>query len=135
MDFLNALGHAVRTIDVPFSYTLTTWSAGAISVDYFGVPRLAYVFAFVIAAMGAYLLCAALSFGQTAGPPQIRRSAISLINVFSVVATAVVSAACRLATTPVIGYVIDGFTGTLTYIVAISALLYWAERRRGNRTR
>jgi hypothetical protein len=84
--------------------------------------------------MAAYLLCAALTFRQTEGPPQIRRSATTLLNAFAVVAAVAVSAACHLASGPVVGYAIAGFSGTLSYIVAVPALCYWTEHQGGSRS-
>lgn len=138
MGFLRMLSRTVTLIDLPLGYTLTVWSSGSIALSHFGVPSLLDALLFPVGAVAAYLICAAVSYRQLGGTAAIRIRAIAVINVFSIVAAAVVSAVSRLFQTPSSGYLAAGFVGTLTYILCITALMYGAERislHRQSRTR
>jgi len=129
MRFLAMLGRTVRQMDLPFGYTLTVWSSGFIAADRFGHPSLSDIFLFVAGALLAYLLCAALSFAELDEPVRVRLRAGAVMNIFAIVAAAVVSAVSRLLPTSSLGYPVAGFVGTFIYIICMSALLYLAHRR------
>lgn len=128
MAFLLMLRRTVSMIDLPFGYTLTTWASGAIALDRFGVPTLIQAFVFLFGAVGAYLICAVISFPQPEETTTLRVTDIALINVFSIIAAAAVSVVSFLFDNPLAGYFVAGFVGTLTYILCISALMYLAEK-------
>ncbi len=128
MAFLKTLRRTVSLIDLPFGYTLTVWGSGAVALDRFGLPSLVDAFVFLFGAVGAYLICAVVSFPQPYEATTLRVTDVALINVFSIIAAAVVSVVSHLFYNPGIGYFVAGFIGTLTYILCISALMYQSEQ-------
>lgn len=125
MGFLRMLSRTVTSLDLPFGYTLTVWSSGAIALEHFGVPSLLDALLFLLGAIGAYWVCAATSYRQLAETATVHTQAIAVINVFSVVAVSTIS---RLFQSPSSGYLAAGFVGTFTYILCITALMYVVER-------
>lgn len=120
-------------LNLPFGYTLATWSSAAIAADYHGTPRIGEVFAFLLGAVGAYLLIATISARHLGSVTPVRMRKATLLNVFSVVAAAAVSVVARLAQAPSVGFFVSGFTSTLVYLVCLAALLWltsWRTIRR-----
>lgn len=53
--FRRVLGRTVVRINLPFGYTLTVWSAGAIASYRCGLPDPGEVYLFLLGAIAAYL--------------------------------------------------------------------------------
>lgn len=127
MDFLKVLGRTLSLLDLPFGYTLTVWTSGAIALRRFGVPSLLDSLLFALGAIIAYLICAALAYRQLDGNVSIHVEGVAFINVISIVAAGAVSVVADLISNPTLGYPVAGFAGTLAYILCMSALLYVAH--------
>lgn len=133
MSFLGTLGSVVRLMNLPFGFTLTIWSAGAIAINRFGIPSLSGTFLFLVGSIGAYLACAVLCCRESSEEPMaLRLQSIAVINVFSIIAAAAVSAVSHLFHDPTLGYAFAGFVGTMTHIMCMSAsvCVAWKLRRR-----
>lgn len=89
MAFPLMLGRTISLIDLPFGYTLTTRASGAVALDRCGVATLIQAFVFLFGAVGAYLVCAVISFRQPEETTTLRVTDIALINVFSIIAAIV----------------------------------------------
>lgn len=133
MGFVRMLSRTVILIDLPFGYTLTVWSSGSVALSHFGVPSLVDSLLFLVGAVGAYLVCAAMSYRQLGETATVRAQAIAVVNVFSIVAAVAVSTISRLFQSPSSGYLAAGFVGTFAYILCITALMYGAERLKRQR--
>lgn len=134
ISFRRSLALTVAAMDLPFGYTLTIWSSGALAVAHYGVPRVGEILAFLLGGLAAYLAAtwiAVAHFG-TVTPARIRRS--SSLNVFSILAAIVVSGLTGAIQTPLVGYFIAGFSGTAIYLLGISTfnwLLARSDQMRG----
>ena len=113
-------------IELPFGYTLTVWSAGAIASYRYGLPKPGEVYLFLLGAIGAYLACAVIAFPEYDLSAPARRAALAIVNVFAVAAAASVSLIVRLFESPGVGFALAGFVGSLIYILIFSAFSYWA---------
>lgn len=131
MSFRRVLGRTVDLIDLPFGYTLTVWSSGRVALYRFGLPSILHIFYFVFAAIAAYLIGAEISTRREGEVRRVRSQAITLINVFAVVAAAAVTLVSHLTNNSALGYAAAGFVGTFTYILSISTLMWLAQRLRG----
>lgn len=127
MGDLRTLGQTVDQMDLPFGYTLTVWSSEAVAIDRFGFLSLVGALLFVVGAIGADLVCAVLSCHELGAPITLQIQSVAAINVFAVIAAVAVSVVAHLLSNPPIGYLLAGFVGTLTYILCVSALTYWAD--------
>ncbi len=127
------LGLTVSLLDLPFGYTLTVWTSGAIALRRFGVPSLLESLLFALGAIIAYLACAGLAHRQLDGHVALHVEGIAFINVVSIIAAGAASVLSGLTGNPTLGYPSAGFAGTLTYILCVSALMYVAHRLRGDR--
>ncbi len=128
MRFVEVLSRTVRLMDLPFGYTLSTWSAGAIASGHFGPPTTPIVFVFIGGSVAAYLVCAAFAFRELTEPLVLRVRAVAVFNVVSIVAAGAVSLVSQQATDPVLGYGVAGFTATFTYVMCMSLLLYLTDK-------
>jgi len=118
------LGRMVSAIDLPFGYTLTVWASGFIAARRFGEPRLLDIFLFLLGAVSAYLVCTAAAYREFGLPVTTHARILTAINIFSVVASALVTLIVHLLDNRLTGYAVAGFIGTLTYILCMSGLWY-----------
>lgn len=119
-----SLARTVGAMDLPFGYTLTIWSSGALAVARYGVPTRGDVLVFLLGGLSAYLLATWIALAHLGAmtPARIRRS--SSFNVLSIVAAIVVSGLTGVIQTSLIGFAVAGFTGTMVYLLGIS-LFNW----------
>jgi hypothetical protein len=112
-------------MDLPFGYTLTIWSSGAIAIGRYGFPNIGEIFAFLLGGITAYVTLAFLSIppAPTASRLVVRRS--TALNVCAIVAAIAVSAIPGLMPFPYfpyLGFFAAAAAGTLVYIVTLAAL-------------
>ena len=102
--FRRTLALVVAAMDLPFGYTLTIWSSGAIAIGRYGFPNVGEIFAFLLGGITAYVTLALLSIppAPTASRLEVRRS--TTLNVCAIVAAIAVSAIPVLAAIPYLGY-------------------------------
>jgi hypothetical protein len=119
--FRRTLALVVAAMDLPFGYTLTIWSSGAIAIRRYGFPNVGEIFAFLLGGITAYVILALLSIppAPTASRLVVRRS--TTLNVCAIVAAIAVSAIPGLMSFPYLGYFAAAGAGTLVYIVTLAA--------------
>ena len=119
--FRRTLALVVAAMDLPFGYTLTIWSSGAIAIGRYGFPNVGEIFAFLLGGITAYVTLALLSIppAPTASRLEVRRS--TTLNVCAIVAAIAVSAVSGLVSFPYLGFFAAGGAGTLVYIVTLAA--------------
>lgn len=128
MSFLKTLSRVVSNIDLPYGYTLSVWSAGALSLYRYGIPTPWQIILFVSGATLGYLSPVVFVYPyveKITVPLHIRK--IALINVFSVVASLVSILVILLVQLRLLGWFLAGFVATLVYILCFSALLYFSK--------
>jgi hypothetical protein len=119
--FRRTLALVVAAMDLPFGYTLTIWSSGAIAIGRYGFPSVGEIFAFLLGGITAYVTLALLSIPPTptAARLVVRRS--TTLNVCAIVAAIAVSAIPGLMPFPYLGFFAAAGAGTLVYIVTLAA--------------
>jgi hypothetical protein len=119
--FRRTLALVVAAMDLPFGYTLTIWSSGAIAIGRYGFPNVGEIFAFLVGGIAAYVALAFLSIppAPTVSRLEARRS--TTLNVCAIVAAIAVSAIPGLMSSPYLGFFAAAGTGTLVYIVTLAA--------------
>jgi hypothetical protein len=129
--FRRTLALVVAAMDLPFGYTLTIWSSGAIAIGRYGFPNLGEIFAFLLGGITAYVTLALLSIppAPTDSRLVVRRS--TTLNVCAIVAAIAVSAIPGLMPFPYLGFFAAAAAGTLVYIVTLAAY-NWIVGREGS---
>jgi len=119
--FRRTLALVVAAMDLPFGYTLTIWSSGAIAIGRYGFPNVGEIFAFLLGGITAYVTLAFLSIppAPTASRLEVRRS--TTLNVCAIVAAIAVSAISIVVSFPYLGFFAAAAAGTLVYIVTLAA--------------
>ena len=130
MPFRRALALMAIALNMPFGYTLATWSSATIASHYLGLPGPIEVFAYVGGGIVAYLAVALLSAPHLGPVNAVRMRRATMINVFAAIAAAVASVAVQVTHSPVIGFFAAGLTSTATYILSLAFLLWWSAPRR-----
>jgi hypothetical protein len=128
--FRRTLALVVASMDLPFGYTLTIWSSGAIAIGRYGFPNVGEIFAFLLGGITAYVILAFLSIpsAPTTLRLEVRRS--TTLNVCAIVAAIAVSAIPGLVSFPYLGFFAAAGAGTLVYIVTLAAF-NWIVGREG----
>lgn len=128
--FRRTLALVVAAMDLPFGYTLTIWSSGAIAIGRYGFPNVVEIFAFLLGGITAYVILAWFSIppAPTASRLEVRRS--TTLNVCAIVAAIAVSAITGLVSFPYFGFFAAAAAGTLVYIVTLAAF-NWIVSREG----
>jgi hypothetical protein len=119
--FRRTLALVVASMDLPFGYTLTIWSSGAIAIGRYGFPNVGEIFAFLLGGITAYVILAFLSIpsAPTTLRLEVRRS--TTLNVCAIVAAIAVSAIPGLVSFSYLGFFAASGAGTLVYIVTLAA--------------
>ena len=119
--FRQTLALVVGAMDLPFGYTLTIWSSGAIAIGRYGFPKVSEIFAFLLGGITAYVVLAFLSIrsAPTASRLEVRRS--TTLNVCAIIAAIAVSAISGLVSVPYLGFFAAAGAGTLVYILTLAA--------------
>ena len=121
ISFRRTLALVVAAMDLPFGYTLTIWSSGAIAIGRFGFPNVGEIFAFLLGGITAYVTLAFLSIppAPIASRLEVRRS--TTLNICAIVAAIAVSAIPGLVSFPYFGFFAAAGAGTAVYIVTLAA--------------
>ena len=119
--FRRTLALVVAAMDLPFGYTLTIWSSGAIAIGRYGFPNVGEIFAFLLGGITAYVTLAFLSIppAPTASRLEVRRS--TTLNVCGIFAAIAVSAIPGFVSFPYLGFFAAAAAGILVYIVTLAA--------------
>lgn len=127
VSFTRILGGVATNMDVPFGYTLTVWSAGALSIARYGSPTIWNVLEFVGGGVFSYLLIVAISVWHE-GRARDHRPQVALINVSAIVSAIPAGIIPWLAISADLGFFATAFMTTLAYPFLL-ALFTYVERR------
>ena len=124
MSFRRALALVSAALNLPFGYTLTTWSAAALATYRFGLPHPTHIFAFIIGGTGAYLTVAALTvrFLRAINPVRMRKG--TLLNIGALVSAGTVAAVIWPIPWPLLGFFMAGYVGTFAYALSLAAVIW-----------
>ncbi|MBI4497943.1 MAG: hypothetical protein HY689_08610 [Chloroflexi bacterium] len=125
MSFATAVTAVVQSIAVPYGYTLAIWSAGALAVAKYGVPRKRHVLLFVAGAMLGYLIfdIPVWSSLEATSTISVHLPSIALLNLFPLVTSITSALLTKEIENKTIGFMVTGFTATTVYILSLSLLL------------
>lgn len=133
MSYRGSLADVVGSVGIPYGYTLTIWSTGALCIGRFGLPHPGEVFLFAAGGTVAYALLACLvrrwgtvASGRDRAP--LGENAVAfpvLVAVFGF---------DRLVEARWLSFVLSSFVATLGYLLGLAVLVAWlgARRRRGS---
>lgn len=123
MRYRQALALVSTALNLPFGYTLSTWSAAALATYRYGLPHPAHIIAFVVGGTSAYLTMAALTvrFLRAINPVRMRKG--TLLNLGAIVTAVVVAIVLRFVPWPLFGFFTAGYLSTLTYALSLAAVI------------
>ncbi len=132
MSFGKALAEVVSKAGIPYGYTLTVWSTGAICAGRFGLPDPRQVFLFLAGGTLAYgglaLLVSRGGVLRAARPP-----AALWENVFAVPAVGLVYGLDGLVPSAAASFFLSPFVATFVYLLGLAALVSRVAAREGIR--
>lgn len=126
--YRRALSRVASSIDLPFGYTLSIWSAGQLIIGRFGTPAAREIFLFAAGAISSYLLIALIALPRFSGEGVARMPGVALLNAMALVAAVAVSIVAAFAGSPPVGFFLGGFTATSVYALLLTLLVYVGER-------
>jgi hypothetical protein len=124
-----ALKSAARSSAVPYGYTLTVWSSGAVLMRSHGAPPVADVFLFLAGGVAAFVAIALLS-AAGGEPPEPSAADLLTAGALNVVAVAgsVAAAALVAEIGGAVAWPLGAFAATLVYLLLSSLELLVARR-------
>lgn len=128
----NAIGRVTSILSIPYGYTVSLWSAGALTFTRLGPPSILEVFLFVIGAVAAFVALAGVGYDHLEAEVPMRVPWLVVVNLFPIVAALVVVAFPVRMVGRSLAYFAGSFLATATYIVSLAALV---RIRRGWRGR
>jgi len=125
---LDAITAAVRTLAVPYGYTLAIWSSGALAVSSYGMSRRPDVILFVLGATCGYLIWDVPVLLLTGGPHNFALSlpGSASLNVLPVLPVVLLSLAIRFIPSRRVGFLFSGFLASVVYVASLAILLWSA---------
>ena len=127
----NAIGRVTSILSIPYGYTVSLWSAGALTVHRLGAPSVWDILLFVIGAVMAFVVLASMGRDHLDAEVPMRVPSLVVVNLFPiVVALLVVAFPARMVGKP-FGYFADSFIATAAYILSLAALIRIMRGLRG----
>ena len=125
MDFPSALALVVQSVAVPYGYTLSVWSARALAIVRYGIPRMRHVLLFVVGAMAAYLVLDIPVVGATAVGTRLspQLPSVALLNLFPLSSAVIAALLVRRIENRAVGFFASSFVVTLVYVLSLSLLI------------
>jgi hypothetical protein len=127
--YVEAIARVTPALGVPFGYTLTVWSSGALATHSFGVPGPASVVTFVGGAVAVYLGFGAIGYASARPVQAVRARREVLFNAIPVVAAGVVTALDVAVDDPLLGWFLSGSVATALYIALLALVYTWGAGR------
>lgn len=128
MTFGKALAEVVSKAGIPYGYTLTIWSTGALCIGRFGLPSATEVFLFLAGGTAAYgglaLFVTRGGVVRAARPP-----AALWENVFAVPAVGATYGLDRLVSPAGANFFFSPLVSSLVYLVGLATLVSWVTSR------
>lgn len=128
MPYRKTLARVVSLLAGPYGYTVTIWTAGAISLANFGAPGPWELLGFPLGAVSAFLLLAVWSRSFLAPEVPEHVSSIVVLNGVPLVAAAA-SLLCLLVPWRAVGFWLSSFSATLAYALGVALFLKVATPR------
>lgn len=123
MTFSKALTEVVSKAGIPYGYTLTVWSAGALCIGRFGIPSAAEVFLFVAGGTVGYGALALVVSGRRRVVRAARPPAALWENAFAVPAIGTTYGIDRLVDSAGVNFFVSPLVATLVYLLGLAVLV------------
>lgn len=119
----NSIGRVTSILSIPFGYTVSLWSAGALTVTRLGPPSTLDVLLFVIGAVGAFVVLARVGHEHLDAEVPMRVPSLVVVNLFPIVAALAVIALPTGRMGRTFGYLANSFLATTAYILSLAGLI------------
>ena len=123
----DAIGRVTSILSIPYGYTVTLWSAGALTVTRLGPPSTLDVLLFVLGAVTAFVALAGVGRTHLDAEVPMRVPAVVVMNLLPILAALGVIAFPVGAMSRSLGYFADSFLATATYVVCLAGLIRVAQ--------
>jgi len=119
----NAIGRVTSILSIPYGYTVSLWSAGALTVTRLGPPSVLDVMLFVIGAVLAFLVLAGVGHAHLDVEVPMRVPSLVVMNLFPILAALSVA----LFPADMVGrqtaYLATSFLATAIYVLSLAGLI------------
>jgi hypothetical protein len=127
----NAIGRITSILSIPYGYTVTLWSAGALTFVRIGPPSVGDILLFVTGAVTAFVILVFVGQDHLDAEIPMRVPSLVVVNLFPIVASMVVVAFPARIVGTSLGYFTNSFLATSTYILSLAGLVRVTRRLRG----
>ena len=119
----NAIGRVTSILSIPYGYTVSLWSAGALTVTRLGPPSTLDVLLFVLGAVIAFVALAGVGRTHLDCEVPMRVPSVVVMNLFPIAAALVVIAFPVGTVSRSVGYFANSFLATVTYVLSLASLI------------
>jgi len=119
----NSIGRVTSILSIPYGYTVSLWSAGALTVTRIGPPSALDVMLFVLGAVVAFVALAGVGRAHLDAEVPMRVPARVVLNLFPILAALAVIAFPSGRVGRNFGYFANSFLATATYILSLAGLI------------
>jgi hypothetical protein len=119
----NSIGRVTSILSIPYGYTVSLWSAGALTYTRQGAPSVPDVMSFVVGAVAAFVALARLGRDHLETEIPMRVPWMVVVNLFPIVAALVVLAFPVGMASRGFSYFASSFLATAAYIVSLACLV------------
>jgi len=128
MSFTRSLGEVVSRAGIPYGYTLTVWSVGALCIGLFGLPSAGDVFLFLAGGTIAYAGLT-LSVVRRGVVPRTGSPTALWENILAIPAVALAYATDRIVDSASVNYFLSPLVATLAYLLGLGLLVTMVTSR------
>ena len=128
--YLRALATVVRRTAVPYGYTITIWTAGAVLEHRHGQPDVVQAYLFLLGAVGGFAAVALLAWRSAPDRLEPATGELLRTGAINVIALALALGAAALAalTPGTAAWPVGSFSATAVYLLVASIELVLAHR-------
>jgi hypothetical protein len=119
----NAIGRVTSILSIPYGYTVSLWSAGALTVTRLGSPSALDVLLFAVGAVTAFVALAGVGRPHLDAEVPMRVPSVVVLNLFPILAALVVMVIPSGSMPRSLGYLANSFLATATYILGVAGLV------------
>ncbi|MFB3818260.1 MAG: hypothetical protein ACE147_11400 [Candidatus Methylomirabilales bacterium] len=118
-----ATARVTSILAIPYGYTVTLWSAGALAVARLGPPGVPEVLLFVLGACAAFVALAIVGSPHLDAEVPMRVSAVVVLNLFPIVPAVLVAGLPLSLLGRAAGYGAASLLATGAYVLSLALLL------------
>lgn len=127
-----ATARVTSILAIPYGYTVTLWSAGALAVSRLGPPGVPEVLLFVLGACAAFVALAVVGSPDLDAEVPMRVSAAVVLNVFPIIPAVLVASLPLPLLGRAAGYGASSLLATAAYVLSLALLVRARARWAGD---